>query len=109
MEKIARYTLIATMIVVAIYALATPAKADGFFVESQVNQNLDSSTDYFRREAGGGIVPIEGLATLSIGYAVKLNSAIKVAFGVSHYSNPWTGNDYGGNGLFIKGCFGKGC
>ena len=34
MEKIARYMLIATMIIVAVYALATPAKADGF-VEGQ--------------------------------------------------------------------------
>lgn len=109
MESIARYTLIATLIGVAVYALATHVKADGFFIEGQVNQNFDASTDYIRWKAGEGIVPIEGLATLSVGYAIKPTDATKVAFGVSHYSNPWTGDDYGGNGLFIKGCVGGGC
>ena len=109
MEQVARYTLIAVLIGVAAYALSTPAKADGWFVEGQLNKNLDSATDYLRWDAEDGIVPIEGVATLSIGYAVKPTDATKIAFGISHYSNPWTGDDYGGNGLFIKGCFGKGC
>lgn len=109
MEKIARYTLIATLIGVTAYALSTPVKADGFFVEGQVNQNLDTSTDYIRWKAGEGIVPIEGIATLSVGYAVKPTDTTKVAFGISHYSNPWTGDDKGGNGVFLKGCIGLGC
>ncbi len=103
--------LIATLIGVVVYAAfnPAPAKADGFFIEGQINKNLDSATDYNRWKAGEGIVPIEGIATLSIGYAVKPTDVTKVAFGVSHYSNPWTGDDYGGNGVFIKGCIGGGC
>ena len=101
--------LIVTLVGCVVYALTTPAKADGFFIEGQVNKNLDTATDYIRWKGGEGIVPVEGIATLSIGYAVKPTDATKVAFGVSHYSNPWTGDDYGGNGLFIKGCVGGGC
>ena len=107
-----KLTMLALAVITAIVLLLTvwqKAYADGFFVEGQVNQNLDTSTDYVRWKGAEGIVPIEGIATLSLGYAVKPTDNTKVAVGVSHYSNPWTGYDYGGNGLFIKGCVGNGC
>ena len=99
---------IAIIGVLAVSSVFNTVQADGFFVEGQINQNMDTATDYTRWKDGSA-VPIEGIATLSAGYAIKPADNTKVAFGISHYSNPWTGEDYGGNGLFIKGCVGNGC
>lgn len=106
MEKI---ILIATLIGVVVYAAFNPVKADGFFIEGQLNRNLDTSTDYIRWDDVEGIIPIEGLATLSVGYSIKTSEYSKIGLGVSHTSNPWTSDDYGQNNIFIKACFGGGC
>ena len=100
--------MLALAVFTAIVLLLTvwqKAYADGFFVEGQVNQNLDTATDYHRWK-NENIVPIEGLATLSIGYSVKTSRHSKIGFGISHTSNPWTPDDYGQNNIFIKGCLG---
>lgn len=108
MSKLTTLALAVITAIILLLSVWQKAYADGFFVEGQINQNQDSNTDYYRWK-NENIVPIEGIATLSLGYAVKPTDNTKVAVGVSHYSNPWTGNDYGGNGLFIKGCVGNGC
>jgi hypothetical protein len=104
MGKIARYTLIATLIGVTAYALSTPAKADsGFVVRGTVEKNLDSASDYWQDGK-----KMQGSALVQVGYKLQgENGALES--GIFHLSNPFSSTDYGMNGVYISGCFGKGC
>lgn len=103
--KIMNKSIIAAIMLMS----SVTAQADGLYMKGTVAANLDSATDYLDcSNPEEGCKPMQGMATLEAGYAVDTSFG-QVSAGVIHYSNPFTGKDYGGNGLFISGCVGEGC
>ena len=90
--------------ILMIACMAMPAHADGLFVYGSAMRNLDHNTDYWQTDSRG-TKHMTGIAEVKIGYAWMFDHA-RIEAGLQHTSNPYTGEDYGLNGVFVGGCWG---
>ena len=87
-----------------IAAMGMPvANADGLFVYGSAMRTL-GATDYSEWR-NGKLQDLRGLAEVKVGYAWQFDNA-RIETGLQHNSNPFTGDDYGVNGVFVGGCWG---